>query len=65
MESMGITTDNKETFLHLAKRNAILNQLIRGSINNVKKVDKIIEDDLVQPYSFWIPVSKNLYDYNN
>ena len=41
-------------------KNQALRQLLEESIKNVKKVDKIIENDLEEPFHCWIPISANL-----
>ncbi len=51
---------NKETILKVALKNKDLRMIVEESIRAVKKVDRIIENDLEEPYQTWIPISGNM-----
>ena len=51
---------DKEELLKAASNNAFLLQLLDESIQNVKKVDQLIENDLEEPFHSWVPISANL-----
>ena len=52
--------DREELYAAASKSNALRN-LLEESVKSVKKVDKLIENDLEEPFHCWIPVSANLY----
>jgi hypothetical protein len=52
---------DKEELYEGACKNTVLRNLLEESVNNVKKVDKLIENDLQEPFHCWIPVSADLY----
>ena len=51
---------DKEELYEGACQSAVLKNLLEESVNNVKKVDKLIENDLQEPFHCWIPVSADL-----
>jgi predicted RNA-binding protein associated with RNAse of E/G family len=51
---------DRDELYEAATKNQMLRNLLEDSINNVQKVDKIIENDLEEPFHTWIPVSANL-----
>lgn len=52
---------DREELYEAASKNNVLRNLLEESVKNVKKVDKLIENDLEEPFHCWIPVSANLY----
>ncbi|EGR29033.1 hypothetical protein IMG5_165020 [Ichthyophthirius multifiliis] len=52
---------SKEELLQAATNNIYLLQLLDDSIQNVKKVDQLIENDLEEPFHRCVPISANLY----
>lgn len=53
-------TLSREEIYEAASKNNVLRNLLEESVKNVKKVDKLIENDLEEPFHCWIPVSANL-----
>ena len=51
---------DREELYEAASKNNVLRNLLEESVKNVKKVDKLIENDLEEPVHCWIPVSANL-----
>lgn len=51
---------DREELYEAASKNNVLRNLLEESVKNVKKVDKLIENDLEEPFHCWIPVSANL-----
>jgi len=51
---------DKDALLKAALRNKDLKMILEESIKAVKKVDRIIENDLEEPYQTWIPISGNM-----
>jgi len=53
----------KEVAYKAALANPDLKMILEESIRAVKKVDKIIENDLEEPYQTWIPISGNMINF--
>lgn len=51
---------DRDELFGAAKVNSTLKNLLEESIKSVKKVDKIIENDLEEHFHTWIPMSSNL-----
>ena len=51
---------DKEELYDIASKNTVLRSLIEESVKNVKKIDKIIQNDLEEPFKTWVPISANL-----
>ncbi|CAD8047041.1 unnamed protein product [Paramecium sonneborni] len=54
---------DKEEILEASKTNVTLRQLLQQSINDVKQIDKMIENDLKEPFNEWVPASANFINY--
>ena len=54
---------SREELYQAASKNNVLRNLLEESVKNVKKVDKLIENDLEEPFHCWIPVSANLLQF--
>lgn len=50
----------KDELFGAAVENKLLRSILEESMRAVKKVDKIIENDLEEPFQAWIPMSGNL-----
>lgn len=50
----------KEVAYKAALADPDLKMILEESIRAVKKVDRIIENDLEEPYQTWIPISGNM-----
>jgi len=53
----------KDVAYKAALANPDLKMILEESIRAVKKVDKIIENDLEEPYQTWIPISGNMINF--
>jgi hypothetical protein len=50
----------KDELFVAAVDNKLLRSILEESMRAVKKIDKIIENDLEEPFQAWIPMSGNL-----
>lgn len=49
--------------LEASKYNIPLRSLLEESIRNVKQIDRIIENDLQEPFNCYVPISSNFANY--
>lgn len=51
---------SKQEFLQESREHAAFNNLIDESIKKIKKVDKLVENDLEEKFNTWIPLANNM-----
>jgi hypothetical protein len=51
----------KKEFLEVARKHFELKTLLDQSIKSIKKVDKMVENDLEEHFQTWIPLTNNMY----
>ena len=54
---------DKLEVLEASKYNIPLRSLLEESIRNVKTIDKIIENDLQEPFNCYVPIASNFANY--
>lgn len=50
----------KNELFQYAKKNEALKSIIEESVRSIRKIDKMIENDLDEPFSNWVPLSGSL-----
>jgi hypothetical protein len=50
----------KKEFLEVARKHFELKTLLDQSIKSIKKVDKMVENDLEEHFQTWIPLTNNM-----
>ena len=51
---------HKDEFTEVILENKDFRSMLVDSINNIRKVDKMIENDLAEHFQTWIPLTNNM-----
>lgn len=54
-------TFRRDDFVKVARGHLKFKNTLEESIKNIRKVDKMIENDLEEHFQTWIPMSNNMY----